>query len=219
MEASGLLARNRYALGNLYVTVGKLLGPWWWMWPAFILISPACIGYLFPFSDPMVNFLFVCPAFSAVQLSLIPHPSILLPGGRAEKRQSAIITGFVVTFLLTVLFAIIALMTVLLASIMPDISWRGDTFVFHAIDARKAYITLSSVPIALTVATLFANKMASWITVMIVAMAAQLSGMPNSTVASFFPDSIVAILSLIAAVWIVSAMLLRYHCRSRNLVN
>ena len=60
--------------------------------------------------------------------------------------------------LITALVTIVAALSLLLAAVMPDITLRGSTFTFHAMNIELFFVPLFMIPIAFTIQLIFYRK-------------------------------------------------------------
>lgn len=225
MKACPPFSKGRSILGNLYAIFGGLLKPMWvaWLLLGIVLgISVALVfGYFLPSEFSLMLFIF--PAFFVLQLDLILYRSILLPAGRAERFLVALATGVTVTVLFSLTLAMISLISITLAAMLPEITLEGDTFVFHPIDAQYIYFCLFLMPITLTIGTLYSKKNLSFLTSMAVIMVVFSAPILivifwEKVEALLFPGSILGIAGLVAAGWMIFAIFVSHHCRKQDLV-
>ena len=170
----------------------------------------------------MSFFLFACPAFMLIGVDLIPHRSTLSSAGRTEKFYSALALCFGGTILLTLLLVALAAVSYPLSTVTPDITWKGDVISYNVINLGKFYLCLFVAPIALSIGTLFSRKNISFIISMMIVMAVVTTMVMGfqfkDRLMQFWPGEIPTAIILIAASWIGSFLLLRYHCRRQDLV-
>jgi hypothetical protein len=217
------LGASRYILGAHHILFSRGVWPLHTIPTLFfmLVLTMLTFGYILP---PGAEALFfVLPALGAVQLDLIPHRSMLLPAGRSERYYGAMVSGLMITVITTLVVVLMAIISIPLVDILPDIAPGHRTYSFHAIDPRDFHIPLFLLPIALALGTLFSKKRLSFllfaalasagITALVLAVT-----FSAETMALLFPDSVLGVLALLAASWMVSAILLRYHCLRRSLV-
>ena len=211
---------NRHLLGNLYILFGKLLGPQWWLQPVTLMALVLFFGYLpGQIASPLI---FAFPAFGLVAMDLIPYRGTLLLGGRREKYHSALIMGLAGTLLLTLLIATMALISIPLNSVMPDIPLKGEAMSHNPIGLGAFYLCPVLAPIAIVLGTLFSRKRLA----LTIAIGAIMTAVLIILIVFrfweimmlFWPGDILGPIVLIAISWTFSALLLRYHCRRQNLV-
>lgn len=220
METCASFSKYRAVLGNLYIMLGRLFGGPRWVWTLttpLLIVMILSLGYFA--NGIMSNYVFLSPAFMVFYLDLVPHRNILLPLGRTEKYYTAVASGFVITVMVTLLFAMLAAMSVLLGPMLPDIPWKGATYAYYAMDVRQSYIGLFLMPIALVIGTLFPNRRLPLFLFM--GGAVSLCGPrfgptpgPPLLASAGIPGVVVSI----AASWITFILLLRYHCLRKSLV-
>jgi hypothetical protein len=221
MSSSNFLTRGQYIWGNLYVVIGRAifsslgLGRW-----LVIVLLFMLMGY-FPGREDisMANILFIMPVFGAVSLNLLPYSNILLPGGRNEKYYASLVSGFTATLLTTLTIAVIAFISILLEPVLPDITLKGHTFGYHAMNVKYCFVTLSIMPVSLVVATLFPRRAIVRtifaIVVMYVWVPFGVFGLLADSKLFKSGPSIVAVLTILS--WVVFLVALRYICTRRCL--
>jgi hypothetical protein len=219
MEKHSPRDASRYVLGSLYTIADRVFGlPIHYVLPLIAIIL--LMGY-WPIMPNVSNYIFIMPVFFCFQLDLIPHGGILLPDGRTEKYYTALILGFVITALSAILVTILAMLSVPLAEILPQITWKDRAFAYDAFDLRQWYFCPLLMPIALTVITLFPKKMWARFGIMMMAMYAWifLGGFFDAWPTLLSLVGIPGIGGLIAVSWISFVLALGYHFRRRDLVS
>ena len=155
MNRYDYFSTGRYIWGALYKTFGIALSQWKSVFSVlFMAVVIVCfLGYMGP-----VNMLFIMPGLIIAQTRLPVYSSMLISGGRNERFHCAVILVVAVALLITVLLTIIAALSVLLATIMPDITLRGNTFTFHAMNIELFFVPLLMIPIVFTIQLIFYRK-------------------------------------------------------------
>lgn len=105
------------------------------------------------------NMFFVFPALGLLPLDLLPHRTILLPGGRSDRYHGAMILGLVISVWLTLLVVGIALLTIWMESFLPDIMFKANVYSYRAMDIENFYVCLSLASLATTLGTVVAKKL------------------------------------------------------------
>lgn len=221
------LGARRYILGTLHIIFGRIFWPLWNI-PvtlSMLIMGIILFGYIVP--PGMSAFFFAMPALGVLLTDLIPHRSMVLPAGRAERFRGALVSGLAIAVMLTIVSALLVMMiaklSIPLAELLPERTLGGHIISFHGIDARKSYLCLFVMPIALAVGTLFSRKRLSFLTsaaltiagIMGLALAITFSA---GTMALLFPDSLLGVLALVAVGWIIFTVAVGYHCRRQSLV-
>ena len=221
MSSSGFLTRGQYIWGNLYVVIGRALGSslGCGRWLVIVLLF-MLMGY-FPGREDIstANILFIVPVFGMVSLNLLPYSNILLPGGRDDKYYAAVISGFAVTLLTTLLVTSIAVMCILVEPVLPDIVLKGRVFSYHAMDAGNCWVCLSLIPIALLMATLFPRRnIVKMIFIMVVMYGWVFFGVFKPLVISRLFESVLSLpIGMTVVCWGIFLLALRYICMRRCL--
>jgi hypothetical protein len=219
MKVSGSFTVGQYIWGHVYMVLGRglsstILTPWVVMVPLFLLMGYSPV----PEDGSMANFLFIIPVFGAVHLNLLPYSSILLPAGRSDKYYGAIISGFVISAVATMLLAVVSSLSVPLEPILPDIVLKGYTFGYHAMNVKYCFFTLSLIPLSLIVATLFPRgAIIRTIFVMVVMYAWMFICIFGLFAEKLFESGPSIIAGLIILSWGVFLMVLRHICMRRCL--
>ena len=147
---------GRYIWGALYMTFGIALSQWKSVFSAlFMAVVIVCfLGYM----GPGKNILFIMPVLMVAQMRLPVYSSMLISGGRNERYRCAITLVITVAVLITVIVTIIAAPSLPLATIMPDITLRGRTLTFHAMNIELFFVPLLMIPIVFTIQLIFYRK-------------------------------------------------------------
>ena len=104
------------------------------------------LGYM-----EQVNLLFILPGFIIAQMRLPVYSSMLILGGRNERFHCAVILVVAVSLLVTIMVTIIAVFSQALSTFLPNITLRGGTFIFQAMNIRLFFIPLLMIPIVFTI--------------------------------------------------------------------
>jgi hypothetical protein len=161
--------------------------------------------------------IFVIPAYAVAFAGLYPRGTILLPGGRVEKYHSAIASGLIIMAFSTCLLAILAIVLTLIRPLMPVIPFEGAFIRFHAFDFRESYLHFSLMPIALVYSVFLPGRKFLKNIFPAVIFGAVL-GYSTAEVTVLSVIGLPGIIILVAASWIGSVLILRYHFRRRDLV-
>jgi len=147
---------GRYIWGGLYTTFGIALSQWKEAFSGVFcaLVLVCFLGYM----GPGKNILFIMPGLIVAQARLPVYSSTLISGGRNERYRCAITLVITVAILITVMVTIIAAPSLPLATIMPDITLRGRTFIFQAMDIELFFVPLLMIPIVFTIQLIFYRK-------------------------------------------------------------
>jgi len=173
-------------------------------------------GYLSKDGFAISNMLFFLPVIFACQLDLLPYRGILLPASRGDRFYATVISGSTVTLLTTLAIAVIALISILLGPVLPDINLKGHTFGYHAMNVKYCFVTLPLMPIGFAVATLIPRRQVLKMIFSIVLMEAYLGFYVVTMIREIqFNLFIPPVLMMIS--WGISLLVLRYVCMRRCL--
>ncbi|MHC4721235.1 MAG: hypothetical protein ACYS6I_00855 [Planctomycetota bacterium] len=217
MSQHNFLSRGKCAWGHLYIMLGECLsilqvGPLAMGFVVLVII----FGYISKDSVALSNMLFIMPIIGAFQLDLLPYRGILLPASRSDKYYGAITSGFVISVVATVLLAMVSILSVQLEHILPDITLKGYTFSYHAMNIRYCFVTLSLMPIGFAIATLIRRRQVLKVILSIVLMYACLGFYVVAMIREIqFKPFILPVLMMIG--WGISLLVLRYICMRRCL--
>jgi hypothetical protein len=210
-------SRNRYVIGSSYIFSGWLSSYRWWWWLEAILLLPIVLFFCY-FAEGIRNYLFVVPAFFVIQMDLIPHRSLLLARGRGEKMYAALSFCFLFTLASSLSILLLALLSLAVTSMMPDIPWRGSVLVYHPLDIQYFYVCPLFVPLVQLLVTLYRRERA------LVAAFCAMAGiwLVADFHSSLTPGSAIGALGasiLVAASWLLCILGIGYHCLKQDLIN
>ena len=221
MQKCHPLSAKRYIIGALHVVSGSI-----YCFPRtmpvllfMLILGILFFGYIVPARFGVL--LFMIPALGVLQIDLIPHRSMVLPAGRAERYYGVLVSGLAVTGVSTLLVVAMALISFLLVGRLPDITVQGNVLSFHAIDPRGFYFSLFLMPLALALGIFFSRKLFSLfmgLAAIIALMVVTARVVFELMTALLFPESMVGAVALVAAAWIIFALVVGYHCRRQSLV-
>jgi len=214
MSRCDVFGKARFAWGALYTSFGVFISQWRGilLFATFIAIF---LGYMGPRSWFALVFI---PIMLFSTSRPITHSSMLTAGGRSERFCSTLVTVVAAAGLLTAFTGIIVLMSVLLATAIPDFTYYGIRFAYRAISVKALYAPLVFLPIAYAVHLIFYIRpilvvvisMLMMYLVMIVGM------MPGGELAAITGPLPAA--SLAAFTWIVFVLVLHHIATRRCLV-
>ncbi|UCF15668.1 MAG: hypothetical protein JSW59_19920 [Phycisphaerales bacterium] len=211
------LGPGRYIWGGLYTTFGMTLS--WWKgilsgWLAALAFA-LCLSYLGPQGR---NILFLMVGGMVANWRLPVYSSMAIPGGGNERFSTSIILAGSMTVLVTAAVAILVAVSVGLAPIMPEITFRGMVLTFHAVSSILLLVPSIILPIALAFRLIiFRNPFSAFasITAMTLLMlgfgiisSGRLGTLTNPT----------SLTSLLILGWLAFVLVLRHVCMRRSLV-
>jgi len=220
MNRHDYIGAGRYIWGGLYTTFGialSQLSQWKAAFSgAFLALVLVCfLGYM---GHGGTFILFFMPGLMIAQMPLPVYSSMLISGGRNERYRGAMTLVITTAVLITALVTIIAALSVPLATIMPDITLRGNTFTFHAMIIELFFIPLLMIPIVFTIQLIFYRKpIFMMLLIMLVFMVLFATALfsHKQLGAGINPTSIV---SGVVLSWVLFILVLRYVCMRRCLV-
>jgi len=144
MERRSPLSQARTMWGTLYTTFGLLVSRWTGVL-AFALFLALLLGYMGPrmwgiaVFVPMILVSYARPALFS---------SMLTAGGRRERFYAALAVA-AASFVLLVLFVgVVIVLSALLSSVLPDLSYHELTLSYQAVSVKCLYPALIFLPIA-----------------------------------------------------------------------
>ena len=209
----------QYIWGGLYRLFG-LMGSrkkkdWGLSW--LVMLSLLCfLGYV----GPGANIMFIMPGLMVANMSLHVRSTLLVSGGRTERFWSAVSIAAVTALLATVIVTLMAALTLPLQAIMPELTIKGQSFVYRAMEMKLFFIPLCMMPVTLTIALIFYKYPRL---MMAVVMLIFILAMQVSMFLRFFPDydiepGPIHILVLFVCCWAIFTAVLRHICMRRCLV-
>ena len=216
MSQRNFLSRGKCAWGHLYIVSGESLSvlrvrQLAMMFGLFVII----LGYISKNGVALSNILFILPVILAGQLDLLPYRGILLPAGRGDRFYAAVISGLTITLLTTLAIAVIAFISILLEPVLPDITLKGHTFGYHAMNIRYCFVTLPLMPICFAIATLIPRRPVLKIILSIGLMYVCIGFYVAAMIGEIQFELIIPSVLMIS--WGISLLILRYVCMRRCL--
>ncbi len=101
------------------------------------------------------NIIFIMPVFGVINMRLHVRSTLLISGGRTERFWSALSVAAVTTLLATGIVTFMAALTLPLQAIMPELTIKGQSFVYRAMEMKLFFIPLCMMPVTLTIALVF----------------------------------------------------------------
>ena len=212
----------QYIWGGLYrsfglITSRKKGGVLSWL----IMLPLLCfLGYI----GPAANFIFLMPGLMVANMSLHVRSTLLVSGGRRERFWSALSVAVVTTLLVTVIVTLMAALTLALQAIMPELTIKGQSAVYTAMEMKLFFIPLCMMPVTLTIALVFYKypRLMMGVVMLILFFAMQASVFLN-----IFPvhpkepgpiHTIIIIILILLCCWAIFTAVLRHICMRRCLV-
>ncbi len=212
----------QYIWGGLYKSFGlmgsrKKGGVLSWL----IMLPLLCfLGYM----GPGANILFIMPGIMVANMSLHVRSTLLVSGGRTERFWSALSVAAATTLLATVIVTLMAALTIPLQAIMPELTIKGQSAVYRAMEMKLFFIPLCMMPLTLTIALIFYKypRLMMGVVIMIFVLAMQVSVflkiLPNHPKEPGPIHIIIIITLILLCCWAIFTAVLRHICMRRCLV-
>jgi hypothetical protein len=121
--------------------------------------------------------------------------------------------------LITALVTIMAVLSVALTAIMPDITLRGSTFTFQAVNIELFFVPLLIIPVASTFQLIFYRRPIFMVlSIMLLFMLLSFIGAILHKTLGVEMLNPVSIVSLLVLSWLIFVLVLRHICMRRCLV-
>jgi hypothetical protein len=140
--------------GGLYRSFGLIIASRKKDWLRFIVVILPIICFL-GYMSPAANMLFIMPGLMVIHISLGVRSSLLISGGRKERFWSAMILALVTAMSITALITLIAALTLPLQAIMPELTIKGQSVIFKAMELRLFIVPLLMIPVTFSFALIF----------------------------------------------------------------
>ncbi len=207
--------RGRFVWGALYPAFGILISQWRQV-ALFVPIVAIPLGYLGPALWPMLAFIPI-----VVLQTYFSQPPVysttMTAGGRGERFASTLVTVLTGAAALTLFIAVIALVSVLLARVLPDIDYHGVTVSYNVIGAGAFYAPLLFLPLAATLQLILYRRPALMLITLMVLMSLAVLG-TGSRGGGRMALSGTGTLAGAAFCWLAFVLVLAYIARKRCLV-
>ncbi|MBN2182197.1 MAG: hypothetical protein JW715_09805 [Sedimentisphaerales bacterium] len=141
MQKCDSFGMGRYIWGSLYARWGKPKNGFSILILVFFLVL-VFLGY------SKVSFILFLFGSTTVYTNIPLYSNMLIFGGRKERFATTIIMVITNMVLVTAICTILAAFSILIESIMPDVTLYGKIFSFQAVDIRLFFIPLFLIPIA-----------------------------------------------------------------------
>jgi hypothetical protein len=213
---------ERYIWGSLYSAFAIIFSQRGWsvlgvaIWFIIILV----LGYV---SHSAVNVIFVVPGMMMIQAYLPIHSPMLIAGGRRERFWASFATIVADTILIMLLTSSLALLTKLIAPIMPVLTVSNEAVRFNPLDIRLFFIPLFIIPLMMAIRLLLHKiPVLMMFTTIIVftavwAAAAAFFEVTRKNIVVPYVNPL-SITCLIVIAWSIFVVVLRRICLKRNLV-
>jgi hypothetical protein len=218
MKGCGQFSPRRYVWGGLYTTFGVEQSRWSGAFLSVLiaLLAVCFLGYMRP--RPGADILFFLAGIMVAHLRLPVYSSLLVSGGRNERFSAAMILVSMIAVLITTALTIMAVVSVPLAPIMPDITLRGSTFTFHAMHVELFFVPLIIIPTVFTIQLVFIKKpYFVMVTIMVLFMLLFAGTFSLESLAAIM-NPVYLIVGLLVLSWSIFVLVLHYICMRRPLV-
>ncbi len=218
MNRCNHLGPRRYIWGGLYTTYAMALSRWKGTLSG--LLGILTIAVFFSYAGHVgTDILFLMAGVIAAHHAPLPiHSSMMISGGRRERFVTSIILAGTITVPVSAALISVTLLSMALAPIMPEITFRGELLTFHSMNLRFLIVPSIIIPIVLALRLIIYRK--PLITFAVIVMLLPLIPIfeiisPRRFGALLNPVSLVSLLILS---WLVLVIVLRHICMRRSLV-
>ncbi|MDD5697647.1 MAG: hypothetical protein PHH77_03430 [Victivallaceae bacterium] len=142
---------RQYIWGCLYKSFGAAFSQHRRKWKQFFTITLPIILCFIGYFESIRNVMFFIPAMMVANMDLNVHSSLLISGSRRKRFWSALTLAAVAAVFVTLGVISITVLTHLLELILPELTIKGKTFVFHALDIQLFFVPLLMLPVILTI--------------------------------------------------------------------
>lgn len=149
---------QQYIWGALYKSFGITVSQYRRDWMRFFMLMLPILCFLCYFPGGGKNIIFVMPGLMVAQMSLRVYSSLLICGGRRQRFWSALTLAAATGVFVTIVVAILAISTNLLAGIMPQLIIRGHEFTFDALNMNYSLVPFMMIPVTFTIGLIFHKK-------------------------------------------------------------
>ena len=210
MSRQNPLSGARILWGTLYTSLGLAISQWRnGVWGS--LFMAVFLGYFGPRSWIVLSFI---PIVTVSTSRPIVYSHMLIAGGRHERFYSTLTLGLVAAATIALFVAIVILISMLLATFMPEIGYRGLTRAYTAVGPGAFYAPLVVLPFAYAVSLLLYKKTAATIIIFLSVYFAVISVLMTSGALAIIwgtvPAICVAILSWFIFVFVSHRVSTRY---------
>jgi len=210
---------RQYIWGSLYKNFGVALSQFRrnWMRSFITILLLLCfLGYFVLIG----NILFFIPGVMVIYMNLNIHSNLLISGGRRERFWSALTLAVVTTVFATFFVISVAAFSMLLEPLLPELTIKGETFVFCALNIKLFFVPLLIIPITLTIGLILHKSpiLAMFLTVISFLALFSFNTVSQLTPAVSRDFSPAAIIMLFCVTWGIFTAVLRYITMRRCLV-
>jgi len=149
---------QQYIWGCLYKSFGLMFSQRKQNWIRFFIVILPMLCFLCYMPGVGKNIIFLMPGIMVAMMSLNVHSSLLISGGRRERFWSALTLAVTTSILITLLVTFLAALTIPLELILPELTIKGVTFVFHALNIKLFFVPLLMIPVTLAICLIFHKK-------------------------------------------------------------
>lgn len=150
---------QQYIWGCLYKSFGLTVSQRKQDWMRFLILIVPMLCFVCYMPGRGKNIIFFMPGIIVALMSLNVHSSLLISGGRRERFWSALTLAVTTSILITFLVTFLAALTMPLELILPELTIKGVTFVFHALSIKLFFMPLLMIPVTLAIGLIFHKKL------------------------------------------------------------
>lgn len=214
---TGTLAQHIW--GSLYKSFGVIISLGREECVQFLIMALPLLCF-FGYMSGGGNIIFFIPGMMVVQLSLHVRSNLLISGGRRERFWSALTLAATTAILITFLVTFFAALTMPLKLILPELTIKGYTVAFNALNINLFFIPLFMIPVAFTIGLIFYKKpilvMIFVMMIFIFMFTSEIFRPHHNQLIQIGP---IHIIIMLLSSWAVFVAVLRHICMRRCLVS
>ncbi|GEM_PF-809469 len=210
---------GQYIWGSLYKSFGMTVSQHLQDWMRFWIVILPILCFLCYMPGGGRNFIFLMPGIMVVFINLNVRSSLLISGGRRERFWSALSLAVTTAILGTFFVTFIAVLTMPLELILPELTIKGYTAVFNALSIKLFFLPLLMIPITFAIGLVFHKKpMLAMVFVVVVFQILFFLSIFQNLKNCLVPIGSVHVIIAFVCSWAVFVAVLRYVCMKRSLV-
>ncbi|MDH4238490.1 MAG: hypothetical protein OEW48_02900 [Phycisphaerae bacterium] len=216
MNRYDYVSAGRYIWGALYAASVVLVLQWKGIL-SFVIILILMSSFLGYMGAGAIFVFFFMPAIIVMNMRLPVHSSMMISGGRRERFAGTITAVAVATVVISVLVAVMTALSMLLEIVIPEITFRGVNFIYHAISVKHLFIPLLITPFAFVVRLIFYRK-----PIYVISLLMFVIYLMTVTGIVWYKHlgamiNLISIIALLVLGWGTFLLVLRYVCMKRSL--
>jgi len=148
---------GQHIWGGFYKTFCLLISQYRQDWIRFLMLMLPILCFLCYMQGSVKNIIFAMSGLMVIYMNLWIHSSLLVTSGRKQRFYSTLTIAAVTTIWATVLVTSFAIITQLLATVMPPLTVKGHELIFDALNINYSVTPLVMMPLMFTI-NLFCYK-------------------------------------------------------------